>query len=122
MNGIGGNTMAAFQVKEFGRDENGHYIRNDIGEIVMTWKDVQTIRGWLDLASGDSRTTPFYAKIQESTNIFISDYAALDERITAENARMRIDGKTYDIMLIDNPMGMGKGSQLEIYLKFTGGQ
>ena len=122
MKGIGGNTTATFQVKEFGRDENGHYIRNEIGEIIMTWKDVQTIRGWLDLASGDSRTTPFYAKIQESTHIFVGDYAALDERITSENARMIIGGKTYDIMLIDNPMGMGNGSQLEIFLKFTGGQ
>lgn len=122
MKGIGGNTTATFQVKEFGRDENGRYIRNEIGEIVMTWKDVQTIHGWLDLASGDSRTTTFYAKIQESTHIFVGDYAALDERITAENARMIIGGKTYDIMLIDNPMGMGSGSQLEIFLKFTGGQ
>lgn len=122
MKGIGGNTNATFQVKTFSRDENGKYIRNDIGEIVRTWQDVQTIRGWIDLASGDSRTTPFYAKIQESTHIFIGDYVALDERISAENARMIIGGKTYDIMLIDNPMGMRSGSQMEIYLKYTGGQ
>lgn len=122
MKGIGGNTQGTFQVKTFSRDENGKYIRNEIGEIVQTWQDVQTIRGWLDLSTGDSRTTPFYAKIQQSTHIFIGYYVALDERISAENARMIIGGKTYDIMLIDNPMGMGKGSQLEIYLKYTGGQ
>lgn len=122
MKGIGGNTNGTFQVKTFSRDENGKYIRNEIGEIVRTWQDVQTIRGWLDLASGDSRTTPFSAKIQQSTHIFIGDYVALDERISAENARMIIGGKTYDIMLIDNPMGMGSGSQMEIYLKYTGGQ
>lgn len=122
MKGIGGNTQGTFQVKTFSLDESGHYIRNSIGEIVMDWADAQTIRGWLDLASGDSRTTPFYAKIQQSTHIFIGDYVALDERISAENARMIIGGKTYNIMLIDNPMGMGKGSQLEIYLKYTGGQ
>lgn len=122
MKGIGGNTNGTFQVKTLSRDENGKYIRNEIGEIVRTWQDVQTIRGWLDLSTGDSRTTPFYAKIQQSTHIFIGDYVALDERISAENARMIIGGKTYDIMLIDNPMGMGSGSQLEIYLKYTGGQ
>jgi hypothetical protein len=33
---------------------------------------------------------------------------------------MVINGKTYDILLIDNPMELG--SQLEFYLKFTGGQ
>ena len=122
MNGIGGNTKAVFQVKTFTKDERGHYIRNSVGEIVMGWKDAQTIRGWLDLSTGDSRHTTYYAKIQESTHIFIADYVRLDERITAENARMVIDGKVYDITLIDNPMGMGSGSQLEIYLKYTGGQ
>ena len=122
MIGIGGNTKAIFQVKKSTRDENGHYIRNSAGEIVREWVDAQTIKGWLDLNSGDSKRTTYYAKIQESTHIFIADYVTLDERINAENARMMINGKLYDIMLIDNPMGMGKGSQLEIYLKYTGGQ
>lgn len=122
MKGIGGNTKAVFQVKKIAKDENGKYIRNSSGEIVREWEDAQTIKGWLDLNSGDSKRTTFYAKIQESTHIFIADYVTLDERINAENARMIINGKSYDIMLIDNPMGMGKGSQLEIYLKYTGGQ
>lgn len=122
MKGIGGNTKATFQVKKITKDENGKYIRSSVGEIVTGWENVQTIRGWLDLSSGDSRTTTYYAKIQESTHLFIADFVVLDERINAENARMVIDGKVYAIMLIDNPMGMGKGSQLEIYLKYTGGQ
>ena len=122
MKGIGGNTKATFQVRKFTKDERGHYIRNSVGEIIMDWEDAQTIRGWLDLNSGESRTTTYYAKTQESTHIFIADFVVLDERITAENARMKIGGKVYDIMLIDNPMGMGQGSQLEIYLKYTGGQ
>ena len=122
MKGIGGNTQATFEVTTFTQDENGKYIRDSMGAIVMGWEDAQTIKGWLDLAGGDSRYTTYYAKIQESTHIFIADYVNLDERISAENARMRINGKLYDITLIDNPMGMGKGSQLEIYLKYTGGQ
>jgi hypothetical protein len=114
MKGIGGNLKAIIQVcttKE-----------NDIGEHVQTWADAQTIKGWLDLSSGEARYTTYNAKIQESTHVFISDYVSLDSRITAESSRMVINGKRYDILLIDNPMELGTGSQLEFYMKFTGGQ
>lgn len=114
MKGIGGNIKATIQVYTT--------TKNEIGEKVKDWIDVQTIKGWLDLQSGDSRYNTYQAKIQESTHIFIADYVKLDSRIKAENSRMVINGNRYDIMLIDNPMEMGSGSQLEIYLKFTGGQ
>lgn len=114
MKGIGGNIRATIQVYTSNT--------NDIGEHVLTWVDAQTIRGWLDLSSGEARYTTYNAKIQESTHIFISDYVPLDSRITAESSRMVINGKRYEILLIDNPMEMGTGSQLEIYLRFTGGQ
>ena len=114
MKGIGGNIKATVQVYTS--------TRNEIGENVKTWADVQTIKGWLDLQSGDSRNTTFNAKIQESTHIFIADYVTLDSRITAESARMVINGKRYEILLVDNPMELGSGSQLEFYLRFTGGQ
>ena len=114
MKGIGGNTKALIQVFTSSN--------NEIGENVQTWADAQTIKGWLDLQSGDSRYTTFNAKIQESTHIFIADYVELEPAITAESARMVIQGKRYDILLIDNPMEMGSGSQLEFYLRFTGGQ
>ena len=97
--------------------------RNAIGESVMTWADAQTITGWLDLATGDARYSTYYAKVQESTHIFIADYVPITSAyITAEHARAVINGKLYDIMLIDNPMEMQNGSQLEIYLKYTGAQ
>lgn len=114
MKGIGGNIKATIQICTSAK--------NDIGEDVKTWTDAQTIKGWLDLSSGEARYTTYNAKIQESTHVFISDYVSLDSRITAETSQMVINGKTYDILLIDNPMEMGTGSQLEIYLKFTGGQ
>lgn len=112
MKGIGGNTTATLQVKTA--------TKNAIGEQVPTWKDVQTIKGWLDLQSGEAKYNTYYAKIQESTHIFVCDYAELDVNITAENARAIIHGKSYDIKLIDNPMELNQ--QLEIYLKYTGGQ
>lgn len=114
MKGIGGNINAVIQVSTTAR--------NEIGEQVREWKNVQTLRGWLDLASGRSGYSSFHAKIQESTHFFICDYVTLNSQITTENARMVINGKHYDVMLIDNPMEMGCGSQLEFYLKYTGGQ
>ncbi len=114
MKGIGGNIKAHIQIYET--------TKNEIGEHVQTWVDAQTIKGWLDLSSGEARYTTYNAKIQESTHIFIADYVSLDSRITAESSRAVINGKRYEILLIDNPMEMGSGSQLEFYLKFTGGQ
>lgn len=113
MKGIGGNITATIQKVSTKK--------NSIGEQVKTWTDVKTLRGWLDLSAGDSKYTTYSAKIQESTHIFIGDYVALDG-IEPENSRMIVGGKIYDILLIDNPMEMRSGSQLEIYLKYTGGQ
>lgn len=114
MKGIGGNVDAVIQISVTEK--------NAIGEQVKTWKDVQTLRGWLDLATGRSGYAAFYAKVQESTHIFIGDYVPLDSRIDADNSRMIVKGKVYDIMLLDNPMEMESRSQWEIYLKYTGGR
>lgn len=114
MKGIGGNTELLFQIKTV--------TKSSIGTHETTWTDVQTIKGWLDLSSGNSNYTTYNAKVQESTHMFIADYVPLEARITAENARAIINGGRYDVMLLDNPMGMQHGSQWEIYLKYTGGQ
>ena len=112
MNGIGGNTTINIQIRTT--------IKNEIGERKPDWKTIQSLNGWLDLMSGDSKRTSFYSKIEESSHIFVSDYVPLDEQIKEENSRALINGKTYDILLIDDPMELHK--QLEIYLKYTGGQ
>lgn len=114
MKGIGGNITAVIQTATT--------TKNAIGEQVKSWADAQTLKGWLDLSGGDSKYTTYNAKIQESTHVFIADYVPLAAGIQAENSRMTINGKIYDILLIDNPMEMRSGSQLEIYLKYTGGQ
>lgn len=114
MKGIGGNITAVIQTATT--------TENALCEQVKSWADVQTLKGWLDLSSGDSKYTSFNAKIQESTHIFIADYIPLADGIQAENSRMTINGKVYDITLIDNPMELCIGSQLEIYLKYVGGQ
>jgi hypothetical protein len=136
---IGGNIIALFQVKDKGK-------KNEIGEREHQWVDVASSKGWLDLNGGDSKHTSFNAKVQESTHIFLCDYqsfkglsgewvwnpfnfisgeistAKLDAKVdvTSENARMLIDNSIYQIMLIDDPMGMHQ--HLEIFLKYVGGQ
>lgn len=112
MKGIGGNIKAMIQVST--------ETENVIGESVLSWEDIQALTGWLDLSSGEARYSTYNAKIQESTHIFIADYVPLDSRITAENSRMIVNGKMYDILLIDNPMELNQ--HYEIYLKYTGGQ
>ena len=110
---IGGNQIVDVQISTAAK--------NAIGEAVKSWETAQFIRGWIDLTAGESRYTTYNAKIQESTHIFVSDYVALDSRIKAENSRMiDEDGLIYDVLLIDDPMKLHK--QLEIYLKYTGGQ
>lgn len=109
---IDGNTIAELQISSTAR--------NEIGETVKSWTTIHQIPGFLDLSGGESKYSTFNAKIQESTHVFISDYVALDAGIKAENSRLIENGKIYDVLLIDDPMELHK--QLEIYLKYTGGQ
>ena len=78
--------------------------------------------GEISEVSGEARRTVYNAKIEESTHVFIADYIPLNALVTAENARLVHSGETYDITLVDNPMGLQNGSQWEFYLKYTGGQ
>lgn len=111
---IGGNTSIKIQVVS-------GTTRDAAGSRVPEWKTVQTLKGWLDFVSGDSKRTTFNAKIQESTHMFLADYEPLVEGVKAENSRViDEDGLVYDVMVYDDPMKLHK--QWEIYLKFTGGQ
>lgn len=110
---IGGNITAELQIRS-------GVEKNSIGEKTPQWKTVEQLTGWLDTSQGDSTYQTYYAKVQDSTHIFVGDYVPLDKSITSENSRMIINGKVYDVKLIDNPMEMNR--QLEIYLKYTGGQ
>lgn len=111
MKGIGGNITAVIQTCTI--------TDNSIGEQVKTWTDAKRIKGFLDLSAGDAKYSSYLAKLQESTHVFVADYVPLPG-ITAENSRLLINGKRYDVLLIDDPMELHE--QLEIYLKYTGGQ
>lgn len=112
MKKIGGNIQAEIQVNA--------PTKNAIGELVDGWATVQNINGFLDYSSGDSKYNTYQAKMEESTHVFLADYVELDNRISAESSRMKIKGKIYDVLLIDNPMELDY--QWEFYLRYIGGQ
>lgn len=114
MRGIGGNVTCAFQINI------PTPTKNEIGENIPNWVVIQTIDGWLDYLTGETNRTSYNAKIQESTHVFVADYVDLDSKIEAEKVKAFINGKVYDVKLIDNPMELN--AQLEIYLKYVGGQ
>lgn len=105
---IGGNTTAIIK-------QAGNATYNSIGERVQEWTDVATLHGWLDLSAGEAGYK-HDAKLQDTTHIFMCDYAAIDRK--PDDKRMVINGAEYDVLLIDNPME--KNYQLEIYLKYLG--
>ncbi len=109
---IGGNVTAEIQTFTT--------ITNEIGEAERVWSTVQSLIGFLDLRGGDSDYKTYDTKIEDSTHLFICDYVSLSDGITAESCRMKIKGKIYDVLMIDNPMELNR--HYEFYLKYTGGQ
>ena len=64
---IGGNIKGMLQVHT--------PTKNKIGELVEEWHDVIELTGFLDLLTGDSKHNTYNAKMQESTHLFICDFA-----------------------------------------------
>lgn len=112
---IGGNIIALVQKKTT--------IKNAIGEATSVWSTETNLHGWLDLASGDTRHTAYDAKLQESSHYFLCDYgqfAPAAAELNEENSRLVIGKKVYEILMIDDPMGLHR--HWEFYLKYVGGQ
>ena len=106
---IGGNTQATLQVDVMEK--------NQFGEVIHAWQDVQTIKGFLDYTGGDaSYKSTFKGAVEETSHIFICDFVAL--QVTPTNCRLLCDNKVYDVLMIDNPMGLNK--HLELFLKYNG--
>lgn len=108
---IGGNTKALLQ-------EQREIGTNDIGESVQEWVTLIELKGFLDFQGQSTNRNTYNSKLEESTDLFICDYKNFNKE--AENKRMLIDNKVYDVMFIDDPMNLHQ--HLEIYLKYLGGQ
>lgn len=94
-------------------------VKNQIGEAEKVWSTVQTLKGFIDLCTGESEYEKYDKKVQQSTHVFICDFLPLYKDVKSENCRMKIGDEIYDIMLIDNPLELGR--QYEFYLKYIGG-
>ena len=110
MRGVGGNTTAELQKLTA--------TVNAIGEQVTTWQTVATLTGWLDYQAGQAQRASLDAKTDESTHVFVAEWQQLG--VSAENARLVVGGEVYDVLLIDDPMGLHY--QLELYLDHRGRQ
>ena len=111
---IGGNTTLQLQVSST--------TKNEIGEQVEAWNTVQSIKGFIDMMSGDSDSSKYNTKLVDATDVFVADYVPIDASINPENpdnVRAVVDGRVYDVKYIDDPMKLHK--HLEIFLKYTGG-
>lgn len=93
---------------------------NDIGEKVNSWANSISLTGIISLQNGDSKYQNFNAKVEESTHVFLCDYNASAYALRNKNTRLVCKGCFYDVLLIDNPDELNK--QLEIYLRYVGGQ
>lgn len=76
------------------------------------------IRGWLDYQSGQSSHLAYQAKIRDATHLFISDYNAAFAALAEAGLSLAIDGKQYEVLLIDDPLGLHE--HLETYLRYVG--
>lgn len=106
---IGGNVEAIIQVETSSK--------NAFGEKVYSYEYLTTIKGFLDYVSGDgSYKSNFKGELAETTHIFVCDYESITANAKPTQSKMIIDGKTYDVLSIDNPMGLNE--HLEIMLKY----
>ena len=95
---IGGNTLRNCR--------SVYRKRIEIGEGVKRWKTVHQLAGFLDLSSGDSKYTTYNAKVQESSHIFMCDWQQVGSSVKAGNSRLLVNNEVYDVMLIDDPIGI----------------
>ena len=139
MKKIGGNTVALIQIKLDGG-------KNIIGEQIDQWTDALIMKGFLDYSAGQNDVNQYNAKIQDTTHFFFCDFDSLEAvtddfewdrfnfdssiivnkdgeetivKITSENCRLIVNGDVYNVLQIDDPMGLHQ--HLEIYLKYVGG-
>ena len=107
---IGGNVDAIIQVETSSK--------NAFGEKETTYKDLTTVKGFLDYTGGDgSYKNNFKGELEETTHIFICDYDSITANAEPTTSRMVINNKNYNVLLIDNPMGLNE--HLEIMLKYN---
>ena len=107
---IDGNVTAVLQKKTSSK--------NDFGEKVDVWSDLQLLKGFLDFTGGDgSYKSNFKGAVEETTHIFVCDYDEIASKAKPTQSRLVVNGSVYDVLMIDDPMNLHQ--HLEIMLKFN---
>ncbi len=106
---IGGNLDATFQIKST--------LENELGEHLSIWADLITIKGWLDLSSGNSNHS-HKTKTEENSYMLLTDYDKTVRELKTPQCRCIIANRIYEVKSIDDPMEIH--DHLEISLKLVG--
>ena len=108
---VGGNLTATVQIKTL--------TENDIGEKVAEWGDyIDSIKGWLDLVSGNSTNQSHKTKTEDSSHVYLCDFDSRLRDLDITQCRFICRDKIYEIKYIDDPMEIH--DHLEISLKLVG--
>lgn len=95
------------------------YDKNEIGEVESSNSEGEKIMGFLDYISGSADLSKFHAKVEESTHVFICDYADKAWMFNSAVTKCNVTGYgDFQILLVDDPMGLHQ--HIEVYLKYIG--
>lgn len=95
------------------------YDKNEIGEVEPSNSEGEKIMGFLDYISGSADLSKFHAKVEESTHVFICDYADNVLMFNSAVTKCGVSGYgDFQILLVDDPMGLHQ--HIEVYLKYIG--
>lgn len=108
---VGGNLTATVQIKTL--------TENDIGEYVAEWGNhIESVKGWLDSAGGNSTRQSHKTKSEDSTHVYICDFDSRLRDLDTTQCRFVCRDKIYEIKYVDDPMELH--DHLEITLKLVG--
>ncbi|MEG1906847.1 MAG: hypothetical protein RR178_05215 [Gordonibacter sp.] len=111
MGGIGGNTTALVKRAVKTKSAQGVAVNGEPQKLME-------VTGWLDYQSGQSSHVTYQAKIQDTTHLWLCDYNEAYAVLSENGLSLEINGKPYEVLLIDDPMGMH--DHLETYLRYVG--
>lgn len=110
MGGVGGNIVAKVLRTTGDKNDKGVYTTGEPQQIME-------LCGWLDYQSGEVGHLAYQAAVQDSTHVFVSDYRADYADLSEVGLSLEIGGKSYEVKLIDDPMGMHE--HMETYLRLV---
>lgn len=104
----------AYAIKVWSRSDAD----DGIGGFSSTWTEARTLYGYIDLLTGTDLPTGSLdnAFVENSTHVAILPDGG---QVTDEDILEGPDGKKYDVIYVDDPVGVGH--HLEVYLRRGGG-